>query len=277
MSDSEAMRRESNGDSADSRAPLNANSAPEPLIFSNIRRRRSSRVMYLPGIGGHPGLSPAMLRIVAAGYEVIVPELPGFAGRSGFQPPDDYLAWLVATWDAVDAALGADRSSCHIIGASAGGMLAADLAVFRPELVRSLSLIAPFGIFDESCPGIDLYAQSSAHRLGHLFAQGVPAGFAARFDDRGPDEAPVARYLTEVAMASLLWPLGDRRLTNRIHRLRVPRLTLWGELDELLPLALADRWSSSPVVIFGAGHLAEWDAPNQVAAAVVPFLDTHDQ
>lgn len=102
--------------------------------------------MYLPGIGGHPGMSPAMIQIVAAGYEVIVPELPGFAGRSGFQPPDDYLGWLVGTWDAVDAALGGDCSPCHVIGASAGGMLAADLAVFRPELVRSLTLIAPFGI-----------------------------------------------------------------------------------------------------------------------------------
>lgn len=86
----------------------------------------------------------------------------------------------------------------------------------------------------------------------------------------------MAQYLTEMAMASLLWPLGDRRLANRIHRLRVPRLILWGELDELLPLPLADRWSESPIVIVGAGHLAEWDAPNQIAAAVVPFLDAHD-
>ncbi|MFM2070426.1 MAG: hypothetical protein RLZZ623_689 [Actinomycetota bacterium] len=232
----------------------------------------NDRVIYLPGIGGHPCLSPAMESVVAAGYRVLVPDLPGFDGRSGFRPPDDHLGWLTATWDAVDAVLGNDSSPCHVVGASVGGMLAADLAVFRPELVRSLTLIDPFGIFDESCPGFDLYAVVSSERAGHLFAKGVPEVFPTRFAERGDDEAPVARYLTEIAMASLLWPLGDRRLADRIHRLHAPRLTLWGELDEVLPVALAPRWSDDPTVVVGAGHLAEWDAPEEVAAAVLSFL-----
>ncbi len=231
-----------------------------------------SRVLYLPGIGGHPCLSPAMELVAAAGYEVIVPDLPGFDGRSGFQPPDDHLGWLTATWDSIDVALGDDMSACHVVGASVGGMLAADLAVFRPELVGSLTLIDPFGIFDESHPGYDLYAVVSAKRLGHLFANGVPEVFTTRFVERGDDEARVARYLTEIAMASMLWPLGDRRLADRIHRITCPRLTLWGELDEVLPVAVARRWSDDTHVIAGAGHLAEWDAPDEVAAAVVRFI-----
>ena len=240
-----------------------------------------ARVLYLPGIGGHPGLSPAMEQVVAAGYEVVVPDLPCFDGRSGFQPPDDHLGWLTATWDAIDVALGApfggvaDRgastAACHVVGASVGGMLAADLAVFRPELVASLTLIDPFGIFDELNPGFDLYAVVSGRRLGHLFANGVPEVFTTRFDESGQDEARIARYLTEIAMASMLWPLGDRRLADRIHRICCPRLTLWGELDEVLPLAVARRWDDHPVVIAGAGHLAEWDAPDEIAAALVAF------
>ncbi len=232
-----------------------------------------TRVLYLPGIGGHPGLSPAMEQVAAAGYEVVVPDLPGFDGRSGFQPPDDHLGWLTATWDAIDEVLGADTAACHVVGASVGGMLAADLAVFRPELVASLTLIDPFGIFSESNPGFDLYAVVSGQRLRHLFAKGVPEVFTTRFDERGPDEARIARYLTEIAMASMLWPLGDRRLADRIHRIRCPRLTLWGELDEVLPLAVARRWSDDhPVVVSGAGHLAEWDAPDEIAGALLAFI-----
>jgi pimeloyl-ACP methyl ester carboxylesterase len=230
------------------------------------------RVIYLPGIGGHPGLSPAMKTVAAAGFDVLVPDLPGFDGRSGFVPPDDHLAWLCATWDAIDDVLGGDTTPCHFVGASVGGMLAADVGVFRPELVASLTLIDPFGIFDETCPGFDLFAVVSPQRPAHLFAKGVPDEFGTRFDDRGPDEAPVARYLTEIAMASLTWPLGDRRVAGRLHRLRGPRLTVWGELDELLPLQLAHRWSDDPVVIAGAGHLAEWDAPDEIGAAVLSFL-----
>src|SRR5438045_1132811 len=90
------------------------------------------------------------------------------------------------------------------------------------------------------------------------------AGAPPPADDRGPEAAPVARYLCDVAAASLPWPLGDRRLVDRLHRLRVPTLTMWGDQDELLPVAAASAWSDRGVpveVVVGAGHLLEWDAP----------------
>ncbi len=234
------------------------------------------RVLYLPGIAGHAGLSPAMQAVADAGHPVLVPDLPGFDGRSGFQPPDDHIGWLAAVNDAIDAVLGGDHSPCHLVGASVGGMLAADVAVFRPELVSTLTLVAPFGIYDDAHPGFDVYAVVSGERPSHMFAKGAPEVFATRFDDRGPDEAPVSRYLCEIAMASLLWPLGDRGLAHRIHRLTMPRLTLWGELDELLPVGMSHRWGDDVRVIVGAGHMAEWDCPSEVAALLVPFLSLHD-
>ena len=51
-----------------------------------------------------------------------------------------------------------------------------------------------------------------------------------------PDEGPVARYLSDVAAASLLWPLGDRGQARRLHRVACPALVLWGDQDELLPV-----------------------------------------
>jgi pimeloyl-ACP methyl ester carboxylesterase len=235
--------------------------------------RRSSRVVYLPGIGGHPGFSPAMAA-VAAEFDVLVPVIPGFDGRSGFVPPDDHLGWISATWDAIDAVLGGDHSPVHVIGASVGGMLAAELAALRPEIVRSLTLVAPFGIYDTDAGGFDLYAVVSAERLPHLFAKGVPDEFTTMFAERGEEEAKVSRYLCEIAMASMLWPLGDRQFDRRLHRLTMPRLTLWGALDELLPVAVAHRWTANPIVIDGAGHLAEWDCPDAVADALLAFLRT---
>ena len=146
-------------------------------------------VVYLCGIAGHPASSPALASLEAAGWEVVVPELPGFDGRSGFKPPDDHLGWLTVLWDALDAT---GALPCPVVGASVGGMLAADLAVFRPEAVDALALLAPFGIFDEGHPGLDLYAVPTAERMGHLFAKGVPEAFVDRFAALGPDEGPVA-------------------------------------------------------------------------------------
>jgi pimeloyl-ACP methyl ester carboxylesterase len=230
------------------------------------------RLVYLCGIAGHPANSPALDMLTAAGWDVVVPELPGFDGRSGFQAPDDHLGWLTVVWDALDAT---GALPCPVIGASVGGMLAADLAVFRPEAVPALVLLAPFGIFDDDNPGLDVYALPAAERMAHLFAKGVPEPFVDRFSHLGPEDGPVARYISDVAAASLLWPLGDRGQAGRLHRITCPTLVLWGDQDELLPVAGSARWSDAGLrvqVVSGAGHLLEWDAPEEVASRLGAFL-----
>ena len=109
--------------------------------------------------------------------------------------------------------------------------------------------------------------------MGHLFAKGVPDAFADRFGHKGEEEAPVARYLSDIASASLLWPLGDRGVAKRIHRIRCPKLVVWGDQDELLVPGLIERWGGGEVIA-GAGHLLEWDAPDEVAALLRRHLGT---
>jgi pimeloyl-ACP methyl ester carboxylesterase len=112
--------------------------------------------------------------------------------------------------------------------------------------------------------------------MSHLFAKGVPEPFADRFGELGPDEGPVARYLSDVAAASLLWPLGDRGVARRLHRIACRALLLWGDQDELLPIGTSAAWTGlAPVdVIPGAGHLLEWDTPEEVGRRLVGFLGT---
>ncbi len=226
------------------------------------------RVVYLCGLAGAPEVSPALRHLEAAGWEIAIPDLPGFNGKGGFTPPDNYLDWLTIYWDAIDAT---GVLPCPVIGASVGAMLAAELAVFRPEAVTALALLGPFGIADADNLGIDLYANPNAERLGHLFAKGVPEAFTNRFSELGPDEGPVAKYLSDVAAANLLWPMGERGLAKRLHRIVAPRLTMHGELDELIPVSTARRWGDVSVVP-GAGHLLEWDTPDEVGETLVAFL-----
>jgi len=226
------------------------------------------RLVYLPGIAGHPELSPAMRALEAEGWEVVVPAVPGFDGAAGFVAPVDHLGWMTAFWDALDAT---GALPCPVVGASVGGMMAAELAIFRPEAVTALGLVAPFGIGDGDDPGFDVYAVPAPERMGHLFAKGVPDAFADRFGDRGPEEAPVARYLSDVAAASLIWPLGDRGLAGRVHRIACPTVVLWGDQDELMPPGRIERWGGGQVIA-GAGHLAEWDAPDEGVAALRALL-----
>ena len=229
----------------------------------------TKRLVYLFGIAGHAEMSPAMCAVEADGWEIVVPSVPGFDGVAGFQPRDEYLDWITTFWDSLDAT-GADP--CPVVGASIGGLFAAELAALRPEVVTGVALLAPFGIADAAHPGFNVYGTPAAERMGHLFAKGVPDAFANRFAHLGPEEAPVASYLSDVAAANILWPLGDRGIAKRLHRIRAPRLTLWGDLDEVNPVTNAAAWGGADVVA-GAGHLLEWDAPDQVSAALLAFLN----
>src|SRR4029079_12584164 len=134
--------------------------------------------------------------------------------------------------DAIGATGSLADGPVDVVGASVGGMIAAELAALRPEVVARLALLAPFGIADEQNIGLAREATPSAERLGDLFAKGVPEQVANRFARYGDEEAPVATYLADIAAASLIWPLGDRGLRKRVHRRTCAKLLLWGRHDD---------------------------------------------
>lgn len=229
----------------------------------------SETILYFPGMGGNGGVSPALAQLDR--YDVVIPQVPGFAGEAGFEAPSDYLGWLVATWDAVDATGALDDGPAIVVGASVGGMLAAELAALRPEVVSKLALLAPFGIADADDLGFDYFSLRGPDRLPHLFAKGIPQAFEHQFAARGEEEAPVARYIVDIATGALTWPIGDRGIAKRLHRIHCPKLVLMAGQDELMRPSLGDAWGGA-TVIDGAGHLMEWDCPDEVAAELRTFL-----
>ena len=228
-------------------------------------------VIYLHGLAGGPQLSPALEQVRADGVEVVAPVLPGFDGAAGFEAPSDLLGWLTLAWDALDAT---GALPCPVVGASVGGMLAAELAALRPEAVTRLALLGPLGVWDDAlaASSVDPFGVPTAKRLSTMFAGDVPGAFEDAFADRGPAEQPVAQHIAWTAAASLVWPLPDHGLAARLHRISCPTLVLWGAQDRIAPLALADRWPGDKAVVPDAGHLLEWDQPDAVAAALLPFL-----
>jgi pimeloyl-ACP methyl ester carboxylesterase len=67
-----------------------------------------------------------------------------------------------------------------------------------------------------------------------------------------------------------VWPIPDRGLASRLHRITCPTLVVWGAEDRVVPVALADRWPGDKVIVPDAGHYVEWDAPDAVRAAILP-------
>jgi pimeloyl-ACP methyl ester carboxylesterase len=232
-------------------------------------------VGVLAGLGGLPRWSPFLDRL-AAQRRVIVPSLPGFPGAEGHDRLDSLADWIAATLDLLE---GAGVRGADLVGCSVGGTLAAEAAIFSRGF-RRLVLLAPFGLFDPAQPPADPWAMrpgpprhlaNDLQRIGERFMPAPGAGI-----DTVEWQVTTAR--ASEAAARLLWPTTDTGIRRRLHRVAVPTLVLWGADDRLLPVGYAKLFAealggpSEVRVIPGAGHLAELDAPDACAEAVLAFL-----
>lgn len=230
---------------------------------------------FLGGLRGLPRWTPFLDRL-AERRRVVAPSLPGFPGALGHQNLDDVSDWVCATLDLLEAS---GLEGADLVGASIGGMLAAEVAAFSHATLRRMALIAPFGLFDAREPVADLWAQrpgafpelvsEAPERLAEALA--APEG-----EDAG--EFALSLHRANEAVARLLWPTGDLGLAKRLHRVRTPTLLVWGTRDRVVPPSYAKRFASAVGgwvevrEIEGAGHTAEIDAPDAVASAVLAFL-----
>jgi pimeloyl-ACP methyl ester carboxylesterase len=235
---------------------------------------------FLAGLGGVPRWTEFLDRL-AGSRRVVVPSLPGFPGGLGHDKLDDTADWIAMTLDLLEAS---GLEGADLIGASVGGMLAAEVAAFSHATIGRLVLIAPFGLYEAGDPPADMFAQPAAAVPGFLCARAE----AAAEHLAAPEGEDAMEWTVQLARASeaaarLLWPLGDRGLRKRLHRIAAPTLVLWGERDRILPPSYAKRFAAAIGTgsrggratvkrIDGAGHLAYLDEPEATARAVLEFV-----
>jgi pimeloyl-ACP methyl ester carboxylesterase len=240
------------------------------------RKGSGPRIGFLAGLGGLPRWVPFLDRLAQA-RTVIVPSLPGFPGGDrGHSVLDTHLDWVLAVRELIDKA---GLAGADLVGSSVGGSLAAEVAAIWPEKVARLALIAPFGLFDASDPMTDPWAQTAddvpalmtAKPETYKALKQVPAG-------ANSVEWPIEQTRAAEAAARIFWPLGNTRLERRLPLIEAPTLLIWGAEDRVLPrsyagaIARAMTARTETRIVAGAGHLAELDQPDEVAAAILAFM-----
>ena len=232
-------------------------------------------VGYLAGPVGLSRWTP-FLDALAARRRVVVPSFPGYPGATGQDLLDDLVDWVAAALDLLEAA-GLDGAD--LVGASVGATLAAEAAALSRHGVRRLVLAAPFGINDPEDPVPNFFAANPKDVPALLCADRAHAD-AQLATPEGVDETEwsVLRARAIATGARLLWTLCDTRLAKRLHRIAAPTLVVWGEEDRVVSPRYAKRFAAGiggPTDTFlvpGAGHLADWDRPHEVAERVLAFL-----
>ena len=191
-----------------------------------------------PGASGHSNFKKNVDAFVAAGFSVIVPDLPGFGYSS--KPTDrDYTteffgSHLVGLLDA----LGIEQFA--LIGNSLGGAVSIRVALDHPERVTHLILMAPGGIEAHQT----YLAMPAMARLINNFVGGKldRAGLRRVLETLVYDPAHVTDALVDERWAILeeqppevLGRMVIPNMETELSNIQCPVLSFWGVEDALLP------------------------------------------
>jgi pimeloyl-ACP methyl ester carboxylesterase len=238
-----------------------------------MRGGSGSPMLFLHGGGGAGSWLPFMSRL-AATFDVIVSEHPGFGGSD--TPP-----WLDTVPDLANFYLDfleeLDLDGVHLVGQSLGGWVAAELAVRNTSRLASLTLVAAAGIHVNDVAQVDTFLSNPEQHVRDLFHDQKLADAVLARGQR-PELEDIA-LKNRMTTAKLVWQprSHDPHLQKWLHRIDVPTLLIWGEHDRLFPKEYAFAYQrlipeSKAVIIPDCGHLPQVEKADAFAAELESFI-----
>jgi pimeloyl-ACP methyl ester carboxylesterase len=235
-------------------------------------------LLYLHGAGGLR--EGQYLEQLAQRFTVYAPSHPGFGASEGFEHIDDVIDMALYYHDFMDA-LGIE--SAHIVGHSMGGMLAAEIAALCSHRVRRLVLVNAVGLWRDDAPVLDFFVLGPDQLLPYIVydtqSAAVQEAFPPPQSQDDMIEMMYQRIQSYSSAGKFLWPIPDRGLKRRIHRIQSPTLIIWGESDGLVPPSYAEDFRSSipnsrVVIMKECAHMPMFEKRDEFVSLVTEFLSS---
>jgi pimeloyl-ACP methyl ester carboxylesterase len=231
---------------------------------------------------------PALTDALAAEREVILIDYPGVGSSTG-EPCTTIAATARQMIGFADAL---ELDEIDLLGFSIGGMVAQDMVLVRPTLVRRLVLAATG---PKGAPGMhgwreDIAAAARAESkpdnlLYIMFAhseasQAKGAEFLGRFMQRQAGrDAPTSDAVRDAQYDAIVeWGIPDHAALQRLTGIQNPTLVIQGDNDLMIPTKLSHLLAGlipdARIRIYpDAAHGFLFQYPGEVAAVVNEFLE----
>ena len=249
-------------------------------------------VVLVHGLSGNwQNWLPVLPALAERGHRGIAFDLPGF-GHSQMPERDITIPRYGLAVDAVLDALGVEGPAA-VVGSSMGGLIAAELAIARPQRVERLVLVSAAALWNEQLRARPLVAASKVSRfyapllasgwevIAHLPRLRHEVLRAAGIRNPSRISAPLACELLsgtgKPGFIDALQALYDYRIRDRLPEIACPALIVWGTADPVVPLRHAFEFQRliprSRVAVFpGAGHAPMLELPERFNRALLDFL-----
>jgi pimeloyl-ACP methyl ester carboxylesterase len=223
-------------------------------------------------------------------YRCIAPDLPGF-GESEMPAGEISIRGYARSVDKLCDALAVESPT--VIGNSMGGFVGAELAISTPTRVEKLVLVSAAGLSTEYLQREPLLAAARLWAVLTARAGARSEAVVKRPNLRRLALQTVVRY-PEKLSASLarelvagadkpgfvpaLEALLGYSLRDKLERIEIPVLIVWGENDMLVPIGDAARYerligaNAEKVVFEDTGHMAMLERPDRFNRVLDSFL-----
>lgn len=238
-----------------------------------------SPLLYLHPAGGLAW--DPFLTHLAESFTVYAPEFPGTSVGDPYAIHQiDDLSDVVLAYEELVRKLG--LVAPVIVGQSFGGMIAAELTAAFPSLPSALILLDPIGLWSPEHPTANWVATPPERLPALLFHDPSSAAAQAMLalpEDPEQQRAIIAGMVWAFGCTGkFAWPIPDRGLRTRLHRIGVRTLIVWGRDDDLINVSYADQFAdairgSKVTIIDNCGHIPQVEKYDETVQAVDEFLN----
>jgi len=236
-------------------------------------------LILMHGLGGYAERWSNLIPLLSKEFHIIAPDLIGY-GQSD-KPSVDYTPELFVkfVFEFIEAL---EIEKTCMIGTSLGGQIVAECAATQSPLIEKIVLISPAGIMRKSTPTLDAYTMAALYpnKESVKTAYQMMVGPGKKIS-----EISIERFVNNMSrpnakmvfLSTLLGLKNAPDISEKLGKIIVPTLIIWGREDKLIPFEYSEQFVSAIkncelAPMEGCGHSPYVEDPEKLSELVNKFL-----